>query len=166
MAGVERLIVHAEHVFVCGGAVHSPALLQRSGIWRNIGNGLKMHPTVKIAARFPHPVDHGDVPMHRVTEFSPFIAIGGSASRKGHVALALADTGAPYDEALADWENISTYYAAIRSEGSGRVVALRGLRSPSSPTRSPRPTSAAWPAGSSTWASCCWRPGRPSCTRP
>ncbi len=128
--GVERLIVHAEHVFVCGGAVHSPALLQRSGIWRNVGNGLKMHPTIKIAARFPHPVDHGDVPMHRVTEFSPFIAIGGSASRKGQVALALSDTGAPYDEAMADWENIATYYAAIRSEGSGRVMAMRGLRSP------------------------------------
>ena len=128
--GVERLIIHAEHVFVCGGAVHSPALLQRSGIWRNIGNGLKMHPTIKIAARFPHPIDHGDVPMHRVTEFSPFIAIGGSASRKGQVALALADTGAPYDEAMAEWETISTYYAAIRSEGSGRVVAVRGLRSP------------------------------------
>ena len=128
--GVERLIVHAEHVFVCGGAVHTPALLQRSGIWRNIGNGLKMHPTIKIAARFPHPVDHGDVPMHRVTEFSPFIAIGGSISRKGPIALALADTGAPYDEAMADWANVSTYYAAIRSEGSGRVVAIRGMRSP------------------------------------
>jgi choline dehydrogenase-like flavoprotein len=128
--GVERMTVHAEQLFVCGGAVHSPALLQRSGIWRNIGNGLKMHPTIKLAARFPHPVDHGDVPMHRVTEFSPFIAIGGSASRKGQVALALADTGAPYDEAMADWENISTYYAAIRSEGSGRVLAVRGLRAP------------------------------------
>jgi choline dehydrogenase-like flavoprotein len=128
--GVERLIVHAEHVFVCGGAVHSPALLQRSGIWHNVGNGLKMHPTIKIAARFPHPVDHGDVPMHRVTEFSPFIAIGGSISRKGPIALALADTGAPYDEAMADWANISTYYAAIRSEGSGRVMAMRGMRSP------------------------------------
>jgi choline dehydrogenase-like flavoprotein len=128
--GVERLTVRADHVFVCGGAVQTPALLQRSGIWRNIGNGLKMHPTVKVAARFPHPVDHGDVPMHRVTEFSPFVAIGGSASRKGYVALALADTGKPYDDALADWDNISVYYAAIRSEGSGRVVAARGLRAP------------------------------------
>lgn len=128
--GVERLTITAEHVFVCGGAVHTPALLQRSGIWRNVGNGLKMHPTIKIAARFPHPVDHGDVPMHRVTEFSPFVAIGGSASRRGHVAMALADTGAPYAEALADWENISTYYAAIRSEGNGRVVAAPGLRAP------------------------------------
>ena len=128
--GVERLTIKAEHVFVCGGAIHSPALLQRSGIWRNIGNGLKMHPTIKIAARFPHPVDHGDVPTHRITEFSPFVAIGGSISRKGDVALALADTGAPFADALADWENISVYYAAIRSDGSGRVAALRGVRSP------------------------------------
>ena len=59
---------------------------------RNIGSGLKMHPTVKIAARFPHPIDHGDVPMHRVTEFAPCLTIGGSASRRGHVALALADS--------------------------------------------------------------------------
>jgi choline dehydrogenase-like flavoprotein len=128
--GVERLDIVADHVFVCGGAVHTPALLQRSGIWRNVGNGLKMHPTVKIAARFPYPLDHGDVPMHRVTEFSPFVAIGGSASRRGHIAMALAEAGAPYDEALAAWDNVSTYYAAIRSEGSGRVVALPGVRSP------------------------------------
>jgi choline dehydrogenase-like flavoprotein len=46
------------------------------------------------------------------------------------VALALSDTGEPYEDALADWENIATYYAAIRSEGSGRVLAVRGVRSP------------------------------------
>ena len=128
--GVERLTITADHVFVCGGAVHSPALLQRSGIWRNIGNGLKMHPTIKIAARFPHPVDHGDVPMHRVTEFAPGFTIGGSASRRGHVALALADSGDDYRDALASWEDVVVYYAAIRSDGSGRVTALPGLKAP------------------------------------
>jgi choline dehydrogenase-like flavoprotein len=127
---VERLVIRADHVFVCGGAVETPALLQRSGIRRNAGNGLKMHPTVKIAARFPHPIDHGDVPMHRITEFAPSLTIGGSASRRGHIAMALADTGLPFDDALAHWENISVYYAAIRSEGSGRVLAVPGLASP------------------------------------
>ena len=126
----ERLTIRAEQVFVCAGAVETPALLQRSGIRRNVGNGLKMHPTVKIAARFSHPVDHGDVPMHRITEFAPGLTIGGSASRRGHIAMALADTGIPFDDALANWENISVYYAAIRSEGSGRVLAVPGLRSP------------------------------------
>jgi hypothetical protein len=126
----EDLLVRAEHVFVCGGAIQSPALLQRSGIRRGIGGGLKLHPTIKIAARFPHPVDHDDVPMHRITEFAPNLTIGGSASRRSHVALALADSGAPDAAALADWEHVSVYYAAIRSEGSGRVVALPGVPSP------------------------------------
>ena len=126
----EPVVFRAEHVFVCGGAIQTPALLQRSGIRHQVGNGLKMHATVKIAARFPFPVDHGDVPMHRVTEFAPALTIGGSASRKGHVALALADPGADYADALADWEHVAVYYAAIRSEGAGRVIALPGLRAP------------------------------------
>jgi choline dehydrogenase-like flavoprotein len=126
----ERLDVYAQHVFVCGGAVQTPSLLQRSGIRAHMGRGLKLHPTVKIAARFTEELDHGDVPMHRVTEFSPNLTIGGSASRRGHVALALADAGADFTDALADWERVAVYYAAIRSEGSGRVVALPGLRAP------------------------------------
>lgn len=127
---VEALEITADHVVVCGGAVQSPALLQRSGLRRGIGNGLKMHPTIKVAARFPGPVDHDDVPMHRITEFSPQLAIGGSASRRGHVALALADSGADIADALDDWEHVFVYYAAIRSDHGGRVVALPGMRAP------------------------------------
>ncbi|HET9729826.1 MAG TPA: GMC family oxidoreductase [Acidimicrobiia bacterium] len=126
----EQLTIRAEHVIVCAGALQTPALLQRSGIRRNVGRGLKMHPTVKIAARFPTPIDHGDVPMHRVTEFAPGLTIGGSASRRGHVALALADSGADYADALANWDHVAVYYAAIRSEGAGRVLALPGARAP------------------------------------
>jgi choline dehydrogenase-like flavoprotein len=68
--------------------------------------------------------------MHRVTEFAPGLTIGGSASRRGHVALALADSGADYAEAMADWENVAVYYAAIRSEGEGMVLAVPGLDAP------------------------------------
>ncbi len=126
----EDVRVSAEQVFVCGGAVQTPALLQRSGIRRRIGSGLKLHPTIKIAARFPHVLDHDSIPMHRVIEFAPNLTIGGSASRRGHIGLALADTGLDHGDALADWERVSVYYAAIRSEGSGRVQAVPGLRSP------------------------------------
>jgi choline dehydrogenase-like flavoprotein len=126
----EDLTIRAEHVFVCGGAIQTPALLQRSGIRRQIGNGLKFHPTIKVAARFTQAYDHDDVPMHRVTEFSPFLTIGGSASRRGHVALALADSAGDYADALSAWEDVVVYYAAIRSDGSGRVTALPGFTSP------------------------------------
>jgi choline dehydrogenase-like flavoprotein len=127
---VQPLLVRAEHVFVCGGAIQTPALLQRSGVRGGAGAGLKLHPTVKIAARFPAPLDHGDVPMHRVTEFAPNLTIGGSASRRSHIAMALAESSAEYQEALDDWQRVSVYYAAIRSDAGGRVLALPGLSSP------------------------------------
>jgi choline dehydrogenase-like flavoprotein len=127
---VERLTIRADHVFVCGGPIQTPALLQRSGIRARIGTGLKLHPMIKIAARFPQPIDHDGVPMHRITEFSPNIAIGGSASRRGQVAMALAESSADYHDALADWEHVAVYYAGIRSEGDGRVLAVPGLRAP------------------------------------
>jgi choline dehydrogenase-like flavoprotein len=121
--------IEADEVFVCAGAIHTPWLLQRSGLRKGIGAGLKFHPTMKVAARFPHRVDHEEVPMHRVMEFGPHLSIGGSASRRGHVALALADASLPYADALADWQNVGVYYAAIRG-GSGRVLAVPGVRSP------------------------------------
>jgi choline dehydrogenase-like flavoprotein len=126
----EELTIRADHVFVCGGAIQTPALLHRSGIRARVGRGLKVHPMIKIAARFPHPVDHGGVPMQVVTEFGPNLSIGGSASRRGQVALALAESSTDFEDALADWEHVSVYYAAIRTEGSGRVIGVPGLQSP------------------------------------
>lgn len=122
--------VRADHVVVCAGAVHTPALLQRSGLRRGIGAGLKMHPTLKIVARFPDAVDHDDVPPHRITEFSPDIAIGGSASRRGHIGLSLSDAGADLDATLPHWQNMFVYYAAIRSDAGGRVMSIPGFPTP------------------------------------
>lgn len=127
---VEEITIRADDVFVCGGAIQTPALLHRSGIRARIGRGLKVHPMIKIAARFPHPVDHGGVPMQVVTEFGPNLSIGGSASRRGQVALALSESSTDFEDALADWEHVSVYYAAIRTEGSGRVIGVPGLQSP------------------------------------
>ncbi|MEY2431599.1 MAG: hypothetical protein QOC92_1324, partial [Acidimicrobiaceae bacterium] len=128
--GVERITIEADHVFICGGAIQTPALLQRSGVRGQAGRGLKLHPTIKIAARFANPVDHAGVPMHRITEFAPSLTIGGSVSRKGHIALALADSAADFSAALEDWERVFVYYAAIRGDASGRIVAVPGLRAP------------------------------------
>jgi choline dehydrogenase-like flavoprotein len=129
--GVEEQEIRAEHVFVCGGAIQSPALLQRSGLRRRaIGRGLRMHPTLKVAARFPTAVDHDEVPVHRITEFAPELAIGGSASRRGQVGLALADSGVDVHDLGEAWDRVFVYYAAIKSDRGGRVIAVPGLRAP------------------------------------
>lgn len=119
------------HVFVCGGAIHTPAVLQRSGLRERIGDTLAVHPTVKLAARFPDVVNAtDDVPVHQVKEFAPEISFGGSASHPGLVALALNDNWDEFGRAVNDWERISVYYAAITSQGKGRVKAIPGLRDP------------------------------------
>jgi len=118
-------------VFVCGGAIQSPALLQRSRIDGPIGRSLAVHPTVKLAARFADELNvPDDVAVHQVKEFAPELSFGGSASQPGLVALALSDQWATFSKAITDWRRISLYYAAITSEGRGRVRTVRGLHDP------------------------------------
>ncbi len=119
------------HVFVCGGAIQSPALLQRSGIRGHIGRTLAVHPTVKLAARFPEALNvPDDVPVHQVKEFAPHLSFGGSASNPGLVALSLLDQWATFQQAVTQWQHISVYYAAITSEGLGRVRSFPRMKDP------------------------------------
>lgn len=126
-----RGTIRFRHAFVCGGAIQTPALLQRSRIGGHIGRTLAVHPTVKLAARFADELNvPDDVPVHQVKEFAPDLSFGGSASQPGLVALALSDQWRTFSRAIPDWRRISIYYAAITSEGRGRVQAVRGLRDP------------------------------------
>ena len=50
--------------------------------------------------------------------------------RVGLVALALNDNWRAFNREIIDWRRMSVYYAAITSEGRGRVRAVPGLRDP------------------------------------
>ncbi|MFJ9752721.1 GMC family oxidoreductase N-terminal domain-containing protein [Streptomyces chartreusis] len=120
-----------DHVFVCGGAVQTPALLQRSGLNRNIGKNLSVHPTVRAVAEFHHPVnDPSDVPVYQVREFAPRLSFGGSASRPGLLAAALSENWPAFGEAMERWPYLSLYYAATQSIGRGRVRVVPGFSDP------------------------------------
>jgi choline dehydrogenase-like flavoprotein len=122
--------VNARSVVVSCGAVHSPALLQRSGLRGTIGKTLRMHPTVKLVAEFDHAVPFEDVPLHQVKEFGPDLSFGGSASSPGQIALALSDDWDTRREAMENADRLFVYYAAIRSQGVGRVLSLPGITDP------------------------------------
>jgi choline dehydrogenase-like flavoprotein len=123
--------IRCRTVFVCGGAIQTPALLQRSGIRGLVGRSLAVHPTVKLAARFGDEVNvPDDVPVHQVKEFAPDLSFGGSASHPGLVALALTDQWPTFGRAITHWRETSVYYAAITSEGRGVVRTLPGVRDP------------------------------------
>lgn len=127
-----RVHIAADHVFVCAGAVHTPALLRRSGITRNIGNALQVHPTVKIVAQFPEPVNTAamGVPVHQVKEFAPRLSFGGSISSPAYLALGLLDHPEAARTTAAEWHHRAVYYAMITSEGTGTVRTLPGFRDP------------------------------------
>lgn len=134
--GRERPVtVSFRDVFVCGGAIQTPALLQRSGLRHRIGSTLAVHPTVKLAARFGDRSPGGvntpdDVSVFQVKEFAPDLSFGGSASHPGLVALALADNWPEFGRSVTSWPDVAIYYAAITSQGRGRVRAIPGVRDP------------------------------------
>jgi choline dehydrogenase-like flavoprotein len=129
-AGNEQVEIFFEDVFVCGGAIHTPALLQRSGFRHQIGKTLGLHPTVKALASFDTTIDAQEVPVHQVLEFANELTFGGSASRPGMQALALADNWADFRHAMERPEQNAVYYGAIRPQGRGQVRTIPGLRDP------------------------------------
>lgn len=126
------LQIEAESLFICGGATQTPALLRRSGITNNIGNSLRMHPTIKAIARFPEDVSFADmgVPVHQVKEFSPRFSFGCSISSPAYLALAMNDHPAYMHEVDQDWQKMAIYYAMITGSGSGTVRCVPGHRDP------------------------------------
>ena len=129
--GERPVTISFRDVIVCGGAIQTPAMLQRSGLRHRIGRTLAVHPTVKLAARFDSAVNTpGDVAVIQVKEFAPEISFGGSASHPGLVALALTDNWRDFGHAVTAWPELVIYYAAITSQGRGWVQAVPGFRDP------------------------------------
>jgi choline dehydrogenase-like flavoprotein len=124
--------IAADALFLCAGAIHTPALLRRSGITRNVGNSLQVHPTVKIVARFDEAVNSTDlgVPVHQVKEFAPRLSFGCSISSPAYLALGLMDHPDAARQVAQTWPKEAIYYAMITSEGRGSVRTLPGFRDP------------------------------------
>ena len=125
-AGTGRMRIQAETLFVCAGAVQTAALLRRSGIRKNIGNSLRMHPTIKLIAKFAEPVNHAGmgVPAHQVKEFAPRLSFGCSVSTPAYLALGLLDQVEAIKDLPAQWNHLAAYYAMITGGGQGTVRAL------------------------------------------
>jgi choline dehydrogenase-like flavoprotein len=130
--GTEQFEIKADRVFLACGAVQTPALLLRSGIQRNIGRSLQVHPTVKVIAQFPENVNSTDmgVPVHQVKEFAPRISFGCSISSPSYMALGLLDQEDNPALLRAHWQQMASYYAMITPEGRGQVRNLAGFSAP------------------------------------
>jgi choline dehydrogenase-like flavoprotein len=128
----ESFTVEAEAVFVCCGAIETPALLRRSGIKKNIGNTLAICPMIKVAAVFEDEVnsEYVDIGAQQVREFSPHISIGCSISSLPYLAFALSEHPDAEIALRHQWRRMSIYYAAIAGPNVGVVRNVLLSRAP------------------------------------
>lgn len=127
----DAIHIRARKVFVACGAVHTPALLRRSGIRRNIGNSLRFHPMLKVVAEFDHEVNRSDDvdPVHQVKEFEPRFGMGCSISKRPMLGMALAGRAGHWPLVEEKWKHMGIYY--VQSTGGAATVRnLPGLSSP------------------------------------
>jgi choline dehydrogenase-like flavoprotein len=138
--GVRRaFVVEAPLVVVAGGAVETPALLQRSVLGNaNVGRWLRLHPTTATLAQFPHEiVGSTGIPLSTLCdehtrwngsdygfwlECPPFLPALGSVAVPGF--------GAAHAALLRDFRRLGSVIAltrdgAERTRSSGAVTARR-----------------------------------------
>ncbi len=124
--------IKARFVFVCGGAIQSAALLLRSGIHKNIGKSLAMHPTAKVVAEFSDPISESDSGPGtiQVKEFAPELSMGCSVSAPPFLAATMSLYPESMKEILYKYKNMAVYYAMIRGPQQGRVRVFPGMKDP------------------------------------
>ncbi|PTY04190.1 GMC family oxidoreductase [Verrucomicrobia bacterium LW23] len=134
-SGTGSPAVAAPHLFLAGGAISTPSLLQRSeirtagGPGSRIGGNLHMHPTIKVVAEFEEEVNSEamGVPVHQVKEFAhQGISMGCAISSPPFLALSMLDHPRDLHRVRERWRHMAIYYAMIVPAGRGRVRQLPG----------------------------------------
>lgn len=121
-----RKVVRSEYLFISAGAIDTPFLLLKSRLGTNVGNSLVIHPTIKVMAKFPEPVNSPGVgvPVHQVKEFAPEYSFGCAISSLPFlVAQGMSRDDLSTREIVDEWKHFFTYYA-MTSGGRGRIRKL------------------------------------------
>ncbi len=123
--------VRCPTVVVAAGALATPVILLRSGVrHEGVGRGLRLDPTVALAAEFSHPIRTWDGPHQtiRVYRFQssdadahgPWIEV--APTHPGLAAVAVPwDGAAVFRRRLERIERVATPIALVRDVGEGRV---------------------------------------------
>lgn len=125
-----RVTIRAKTVVLCAGALHTPAILLRSGVSNaNLGRHLKLHPVVAVAGFYPEPIRTWEGSLQ--TRYSDQFAQGISHGFKIEVApghpglLGLAspwESGRQHKEYMQRLSTVSAMIVLVRDKNSGRIT--------------------------------------------
>jgi choline dehydrogenase-like flavoprotein len=130
--GAVHLHVHAPEVIVAAGTIHTPLLLERSGLGGDsgqLGQNLALHPATGAFARMEEIVDmaRGVPQSFYVDEFSTEgIMFEGVAGPPSYVAMSLPLTGARHARAMADYRHLALLGLMVSDTSRGSVRPLGG----------------------------------------
>lgn len=126
-----RVTVRARRVVVAAGAIHTPALLARSGVeHQHLGSHLFVHPTVAVAARYGQVMDPWYGPMMSVVcnEFARLsdgygFKLETPPVHPGLLGLALPWAGGrQHKEAMLAARHVGAFIVLTRDRDGGRVT--------------------------------------------
>jgi len=132
-----RLTVKARAVVVACGAVHTPAVLRRSGLTNPaIGRGLRLHPATAVAGVFPHRVEpwSGALQTRYSEAFANLDAGYGARFETAPVHFALPASGFGWESARRFQHDVSRLAhtsivgVLLRDRDAGRVAVGRDGR--------------------------------------
>jgi choline dehydrogenase-like flavoprotein len=130
----KEIVIHAERVFVCAGAIHSPALLIRSGLThKHLGLHLHLHPTVAVSAWYPHKMEPWFGPMMSAVNDSHTQIEGGFGfkletppAHPGQIAMSMPWASGPeHKTMMLKAANIGNFIVLTRDKYSGKIILDR-----------------------------------------
>lgn len=132
VVGGHRLTVRARGVVAAAGALHTPALLLRSGLANpNIGRHLRLHPTAAVLGDYADPVEPWRGPMltRYVNQWADLdgrhygVVIEHPPAHPGLIGLGSAwRSGAQHKAAMLRARHGAFFITITRDQGSGRVT--------------------------------------------
>ncbi len=134
---VDGSVIESGAVAVCGGAVHSPWLLQRSGVDNPmIGRGVQDHASAPLTIALTEPVSTGSIAVDAVARFSsgrsaadlqilPIDHLGAAAPGFGLLSVALMDVHSRGTSADGD---LNFHMLSDERDVEALVIGLAALR--------------------------------------
>ena len=126
-----RVQVRARRVVVAGGAVHTPALLLRSGLRHpHLGQHLHLHPTVIVAARYPWLMHSWHGPSMSIVN-DHYALLGGTnfgakletpPTHPGLLSMVMPwQSGPQHRELMAHADHLGSFIVLTRDRDGGQV---------------------------------------------